>query len=235
MAQRRMFSPQIVDSDAFLDMSPSAQNLYFHLGMRADDDGFVGNPKKILRMIGGNDDDLRILVAKRFILIFENGVIVIKHWRLNNLIRKDWYKETIYLEEKRSLQVKENGSYTELVNETTTKPTHRLGKVSIGKDRLGKVTNTSEHSSQVNEIIDLFKEINPSYKKLFRNKTQRKSAECLLKDHGFDRLKQIISFLPQSNQTDYMPVITTPCQLEDKFGQLAAAWQKKKNNQPIIL
>jgi len=133
MAQRRMFSPQIIDSDAFLDMPVSAQSLYFHLGMRADDDGFVGNPKKIMRMAGGNEDDLKLLIAKRFILIFENGVIVIKHWRINNLIRKDWYKETAYIEEKKRLKIKENGAYTELVNENATKPPRRLGKVSLGK------------------------------------------------------------------------------------------------------
>ena len=137
MSQRRMFSPQIIDSDAFLDMSSAAQALYFHLGMRADDDGFVGNPKKILRMVGGNDDDLKMLIAKRFVLIFNSGVIVIKHWRINNLIRKDWYRETVYLEEKNSLAIKDNGSYTEnanLVNENATKPPRRLGKVRLGKD-----------------------------------------------------------------------------------------------------
>ena len=137
MAQRRMFSPQIVDSDAFLDMSASAQSLYFHLGMRADDDGFVGNPKKILRMVGGNDDDLKLLLAKRFILTFQSGVIVIKHWRINNLIRKDWYKGTIYIEEKNQLKIKDNGSYTELVNENVPKLVQvrprRLGKVRLGK------------------------------------------------------------------------------------------------------
>lgn len=139
MSQRRMFSPQIVDSDAFLEMPSSAQSLYFHLGMRADDDGFVGNPRKILRMIGGNEDDLKILLVKRFILTFESGVIVIKHWRINNLIRKDWYKETVYLEEKKQLKVKENGSYTEnLVNENETVRTRSLGKVSLGKVSLGK-------------------------------------------------------------------------------------------------
>src|SRR3990167_4760991 len=142
---RRMFSPQIVDSDAFLDMSPTAQNLYFHLGMRADDDGFVGNPKKILRMVGGNDDDFKILLAKRFVLTFENGVIVIKHWRINNLVRKDWYQPTQYIEEKRTLYLKDNGANKEnpsqatpllsntLVNKNVTKLTHRLGKDGIGR------------------------------------------------------------------------------------------------------
>lgn len=132
MSQRRMFSPLIIDSDAFLEMPASAQNLYFHLGMRADDDGFVGNPKKILRMVGGGEDDFKILQAKRFILTFESGVIVIKHWRINNLIRKDWYKETVYLEEKGRLFLKENGAYTDtFVNENATNRLRRLGKVSL--------------------------------------------------------------------------------------------------------
>ena len=116
-----MFSPQIIDSDAFLEMSASAQALYFHLGMRADDDGFVDNPKKISKMIGAAEDDFKILIAKRFILVFESGIIVIKHWRINNLVRKDWYKETQYKEEKSKLKLKENGAYTELVNENATK------------------------------------------------------------------------------------------------------------------
>jgi hypothetical protein len=115
MAIRRMFSREITSSDPFLDMPQSAQNLYFHLGMRADDDGFVGNPKKILRMVGGNDDDLKILIAKRFILTFESGVVVIKHWLIHNTIRKDRYNPTQYLEEKKLLYVKENKAYTDIL------------------------------------------------------------------------------------------------------------------------
>lgn len=134
-----MFSPNIVDSDAFLDMPPTAQNLYFHLGMRADDDGFVGNPKKIMRMLNIGDDDMKILLAKRFVLTFESGVIVIKHWRINNLIRKDWYRETIYLDEKNKLEVKENGAYTEKENVVNGMLTSSLTQVRLGKDRLGKV------------------------------------------------------------------------------------------------
>lgn len=112
MAQRRMFSPQIIDSDAFLDMPGSSQLLYYHLGVRADDDGFVSNPKRISRIAGGSDDDLKILIAKRFVLAFESGVIVIKHWRMNNFIRKDRYKETVYLQEKSQLFIKENQVYS---------------------------------------------------------------------------------------------------------------------------
>lgn len=112
MANKRMFSMNIVDSDAFLDMPQSTQNLYFHLCMRADDDGFVGNPKKILRLIGGAVDDLRVLVTKKFVLDFENGVIVIKHWRMHNTLQTDRYKPTSYLDERKKLFIKEDKSYT---------------------------------------------------------------------------------------------------------------------------
>jgi hypothetical protein len=138
MSQRRMFSPDIVTSDAFLEMPPSTQALYFQLGMRADDDGFV-NPKMVMRVIGSTEDELRVLTGKRFILPFENGVVVIKHWKVNNLIRKDWYRPTLYLEERSKLFVKDNGVYTldetkgkRFVNEMLTVRTHRIGKDSIG-------------------------------------------------------------------------------------------------------
>src|SRR3990167_2929616 len=113
MSHRRLFSPDIVGSDAFLEMPVSSRELYFQLGMYADDDGFI-NPKKIMRMVGAGDDDLKVILTKRFALPFESGVIVIKHWLIHNTIRKDRYKETQYLEEKKMLKIKENGSYTEL-------------------------------------------------------------------------------------------------------------------------
>lgn len=112
MAERRMFSKSIIDSDAFLDMPLSTQALYFHLCMRADDDGFVNNAKKIQRVIGGSEDDFKLLVAKSFIIPFDSGVIVIKHWRIHNYIRSDRYKETVYTEEKSVLTLKDNQSYT---------------------------------------------------------------------------------------------------------------------------
>lgn len=112
MAERRMFAKTIIDSDAFLDMPLSAQCLYFHLSMRADDDGFVNNPKKIQRMIGASDDDCRLLVLKKFIITFESGVIVIKHWKIHNYIRSDRYKSTTYKSEKSILSQDENNAYT---------------------------------------------------------------------------------------------------------------------------
>ena len=112
MAERRMFSKMITDSDAFLDMPLSTQALYFHLSMKADDDGFVNNPKRIQRLIGATDDDYRLLIAKSFILAFESGVIVIKHWRINNWIRSDRKTPTTYIDEMDMLRIKENGAYT---------------------------------------------------------------------------------------------------------------------------
>lgn len=151
MAERRMFAKQIVESDAFIDMPLSTQALYFHYGMLADDEGFVNSPKKIQRMIGANDDDLKLLITKRFILPFESGIIVLKHWRINNYIQKDRFKETLYKNEKSQLLVKENGSYTECIQDVSKMYTQdRLGKVSIGKDRADVVVKESD--SRVGEI-----------------------------------------------------------------------------------
>lgn len=137
-----MFTKKIVDSDAFLDMPLSSQALYFHLNMRADDDGFVNNPKKIQRMIGASEDDLKLLIAKRFILGFESGVIVIKHWKMHNYIRMDRYHATQYQDELRLLCLKDNGSYSEHVNQLSTNGQPMVNQmeteVSIGKDRIGK-------------------------------------------------------------------------------------------------
>lgn len=111
MAQKRMFNNSVVGSDSFLEMPDSSQNLYFHLSMRADDDGFVDNWKSIMRMTGKKEDDLKILISKSFILPFESGILVIKHWKLNNYIQKDRYKETIHTSEKALLTTDENNVY----------------------------------------------------------------------------------------------------------------------------
>ena len=111
MAERRMFSKSIIDSDLFLDMPQSAQCLYFHLAMRADDEGFVDAPKKIQRMIGASEDDCRLLIAKKFLIPFETGVVVIRHWRIHNYIQKDRYVETKHKVERSMLWVDDNGSY----------------------------------------------------------------------------------------------------------------------------
>jgi len=138
MAERRMFAKTIIDSDAFLDMSLSTQALYFHLSMRADDDGFINNPKKICRMVGSNDDEMKILLAKKFIIGFESGVIVIKHWRVHNYIQKDRYKPTIYAEDKASIAIKDNGVYTTDIHSVPNVYTECIHDGDTGKDRLGE-------------------------------------------------------------------------------------------------
>lgn len=161
-----MFSDEITTSDAFLDMPMESQLLYFHLGMNADDDGFIANTKMTQRIIGAGDDALKLLFVKKFLVAFENGVCVIKHWRINNYIRKDIYRETKYIEQKRRLYIRENGAYSlradnavplpaghftlkdkfgkdpenEPVDDTYTPRARNgdVGKDSIGKDRLDK-------------------------------------------------------------------------------------------------
>jgi hypothetical protein len=137
MAERRMFAKTIIDSDAFLDMPLSTQALYFHLSMRADDDGFINNAKKIQRMLGCNDDDLKILLSKNFIIPFETGVCVIKHWKIHNLIQKDRYKPTVYSEHKSKLSLKNNNVYTMdtvcIQDVSKLEPQVSIGKVSQGK------------------------------------------------------------------------------------------------------
>ncbi len=134
MAERRMFAKTIVLSDAFLDMPLSARCLYFTLGMFADDDGFVNNPKSIMRQVGASVDDLNLLIAKRFILTFDSGIIVIKHWRIHNYIQKDRYKESKYIEEKATLMVDEKGAYTECIQNVSKMDTQ--DRLVVGKDSL---------------------------------------------------------------------------------------------------
>ncbi len=111
MADRRMFAKDITESDEFLDMSLSTQALYFHLGMNADDDGFVKNPKIIQKMIGAANDDFKVLLTKKYIIAFESGVIVITHWKINNYIRKDRYKSSYFKKEKNQLFLNEQNEY----------------------------------------------------------------------------------------------------------------------------
>ena len=132
MAQKRMFSLSVVDTDQFLDMPISSRLLYYELGMRADDDGFVDNFKKILLFTGLKEDDLKVLIAKQYVLPFDSGVIVIRHWRMNNYLRNDRYKSTQYQEELKKLSVDDNLVYQ---MDTTGIPG---GIHSIDKNRLDK-------------------------------------------------------------------------------------------------
>ena len=135
MAERRMFAKKITESDAFLDMPSNTQMLYFHLSMNADDDGFVNNPKKIQRMCGASDDDFKLLIAKSFVILFESGIIVIKHWKMHNYIQSDRYRPTDYGDEKSMLGIKKNKAYTLDESKMYTKC---IQDVSVGKESIGK-------------------------------------------------------------------------------------------------
>lgn len=153
-----MFSDEITESDAFVDMPTESQLLYFHLGMKADDDGFIGNIKVVQRVIGASDDSVKILFAKKFLIPFESGVCVIKHWRINNSLRKEIYQETKYIKEKKMLFIRKNGAYSLNPNDALLLPeghftlkniddnnvgitsTERRQNVDVGKVRKGKVS-----------------------------------------------------------------------------------------------
>lgn len=215
MAERRMFSKTIIDSDAFLDMPLSTQVLYFHLSMRADDDGFINNPKKIQRMVGCNQDDITLLIAKRFVIPFESGVCVIKHWRIHNYIRTDRYKETPYQEEKSQLILKDNNSYT-LSNEMTT-----VGipsgipdgvqngyqcetQVRLGKDRLGKDNNTISKdivsSTKVQPIIEAWNSLGlQKIISINQNTNRYKLLNARLNEHGIENVLKAIENIKNSS------------------------------------
>lgn len=200
MAERRMFAKLIIDSDNFLDMPLSTQALYFHLAMRADDDGFVNNPKKIKRMIGAADDDLRLLTAKQFIIPFDSGVVVIKHWRLHNYIRKDTYKETMYSDEKSQLETKSNGEYElnsnpvtnslQLRDEPVTNPSRErdepLTQYSIDKISIDK--NTLSTRARASECADPLKN-----KKFLPPTVEEVKTYCDERNNGIDP-EEFVSF-----------------------------------------
>ena len=185
MAERRMFTQKIVDSDAFLDMPLSTQCLYFHLNMRADDDGFVNNPKKIQRMIGCSEDDLKLLIVKRFIIGFDSGVIVIKHWRMHNTLRKDRYHPTQYQEELSALKIKDNNAYTEVTTSWQPVGNQLATENSIGKDSIDKNSIVYIPESPSEDST------NPPSKPEKEKETKRKYGEyqhVLLTDKQYENL-----------------------------------------------
>ena len=177
-----MLSLKIVDTDAFLEMPQTSQLLYFHLTLRADDEGFVGNPKKIMRMCGFGDDDLKVLLAKRFLLKFDSGVVVIKHWLIHNTIRMDRFNPTTYKDEKSTLYLKENKAYTDnwqpIGNQLATQV--KLSKVKLSKDNIYKSLKylLNIPLDDIKEFSDKFN----CYEKLIKSKADDLYNYC--KAHG---------------------------------------------------
>lgn len=156
MPEKRMFTKKITESDAFLDMPLSTQCLYFHLNMSADDDGFVNNPKRIMRLIGASEDDIKLLIAKAFVLIFDSGVIVIKHWRMHNTLQNDRYHPTDYQEEYSLLAQKDNKSYTWKQSGNILETELNITKHNITKHRLGEYKNVLLTDAELEKLKSEF-------------------------------------------------------------------------------
>lgn len=190
VAQKRMFSLQVVDTDRFTDMPPSAQSLYFHLGMHGDDDGFVSSPKKIQRSVGCNDDDMRLLAEKGFIIPFDSGVVAITDWKINNLLKRDRYTETIYQDEKASLCLKNNGKYalgTEVEPERNQTGTMMEPQYSIEEDSIDKNNQSKQSEKPAGKLRDVDFE---KFWSVYPKKVGKSSAK-----KAFSRVKEPVETL----------------------------------------
>lgn len=230
MAERRMFAKTIIDSDAFLEMPTTSQLLYFHLAMRADDDGFVNKPKSLMRMVGCKDDDLKLLFVKKFLIPFDSGVVVIKHWKIHNYIRKDTYTETKYKEERASLELDENSAYRladatplQLRDESVTSPSTqvRLGQESTGKDRLGE---------------DIEEAAPPTRKRFTPPTVDEVRAYCQDRQNGVDPQRFVDYYssngwmVGKNKMKDWKAAVRTWEQKEKTYGRPAAT----KNSNPFL-
>lgn len=216
MAEKRMFTQKIIDSDAFLDMPLSTQALYFHLNMRADDDGFINNPKRIQRTIGASDDDLKLLIAKRFLICFETGVIVIKHWRMHNTLRKDRYNPTQYQEEYAMLDVKDNNAYTEKDVATIWQPdgNQLATQYSIDKYRLVESSIVESNIPESDDSSPAPKPAKPVKHKygeyqnvlLTDDELQKLQAEYIDYSDRIERLSSYIASIGKSYKSHYATI-----------------------------
>ena len=224
IAERRMFAKTIIDSDAFLDMPLSTQALYFHLSMRADDDGFINNPKKIQRMIGSSDDDLKVLIAKRYLLPFESGVVVVKHWKIHNYIQKDRYKPTVYTEEKSMLAVKANGVYTDRIQNGYSMDT----QVRLGKDRL-EVDKDSIESLPPPKASKPTRHKYGEYKNVLLSDEDMKKLKAEFPDDWQQRIERLSGYI-ESTGKSYKNHLATIRNWAKRDNEKEAAEKKQKND-----
>ncbi len=222
MADKRMFSLKIVDSDLFLDMPLSSQCLYFHLSMRADDDGFVNNPKKIIKIIGANEDDLKILIAKGFVIVFEQGIIVITHWKINNFIRKDRYKPTLYENEVQSLSQTKNGMYIKEVGCHLVDQRLTSGQPSIDKGRLDKVSIDKVSIDKGRVEQDTPFSFYGEYKNIRLTDEEYRKLKDKLQGHTdmmIEKLSRYIKSTGKTYQDHYVTILNWYEQDKDKLSQ----------------
>ena len=212
-----MFSLKIVDSDLFLDMPLSSQCLYFYLSMRADDDGFVNNPKKIIKIIGANEDDLKILIAKGFVIVFEQGIIVITHWKINNFIRKDRYKPTLYENEVQSLSQTKNGMYIKEVGCHLVAERLTSGQPSIDKGRLDKVSIEKGREEQATPFS-----FYGEYKNIRLTEEEYRKLKEKLQGHTdmmIEKLSRYIKSTGKTYQDQYVTILNWYEQDKEKLSQ----------------
>ena len=219
MAERRMFSKSVIWCDMFLEMPLSSQALYMHLNMSADDDGFVGNPKTILRMIGASEDDFKILVTKGFVIVFEQGIIVITHWKINNFIRKDRYKPTLYENEVQSLSQTKNGMYIKEVGCHLVAGRLTSGQPSIDKGRLDKVSiDKGREESTPPPDSKTYGE----YQNIILTDEQYKALQEKLQGHTdtmIEKLSRYIKSTGKTYQDHYVTILNWYEQDKDKLSQ----------------
>lgn len=195
MAERRMFAKTIIDSDAFLEMPMSARLLYYDLGMRADDDGFVNSPKKIMKICDASNDDMNILILRKFIIPFDKGIVVIKHWKIHNYIRNDRYKPTVYTEEKAMLDLKPNDGYVlknnnGIPNGYQMDTQDRIGQDSISQYSIDEVNNNEQSLLPASDNNELKKQYEEEFEKLWshypnkKGKDQAKNKYILARKQG---------------------------------------------------
>lgn len=236
MAERRMMSKKIIHSDAFLDLPSTTQNLYFHLLLEADDEGFVNNPKRIQRTIGASDGDAQILVDKKFIILFDSGIIVIKHWRIHNYIQNDRFKATTYVEERAKLSIENNGGYKMYPNCTPS-----IVEISIEDNSLEKIKQGATAPKQQKnfipptiEDIDIYVQensLNVDTKKFFKYYTSSEWKDNKGKKVKNWKLKLITWDTSKDNKPKQQDISTMPLeQIKDLDERMAEAERRRQAN-----
>jgi len=202
MARKRMFRLDVLETDAFMDMPLTTQALYFHLNLRADDDGFIGNPNQIVRLIGASSDDLKLLIAKRFVLVFEDGVIVIKHWRMHNTLSANRYKETNFIEDKALLKLKDNNAYTFAEDGESICDDHLI-EISQRQTKDEQKTNKrrTQNSIEKNSIEKNNKDIRHKYGEYKHVLLSDEDMEKLKADYQDDVIDKAITILDEYIET----------------------------------
>lgn len=231
MAQKRMFDKAIIDTDRFMDLAMSAKALYFLLGMEADDEGFVSY-KKVMRVHGGNEDDIKVLVAKKFLISFHTGVVVITDWNKNNWLDSRRSRETEYKKEKKMLILTPSKEYElsnglESIEESSIEEKSiYLGPAPEAQD----VSKTKDENKSIAKVIDLFKIVNENYKSFFGHKTQRKAVKELLEKHSEEEIEKYIYLAKFSTNNQYFSHFISPYELQIKWSKIDLFWQRKQVN-----